>query len=134
MKWTRLLASSVILMVTANVEAQEGNKPSATKLAQCEIGQVIFDCQMQADIVGAQVRTTLMFADNKEGWIVYRSWDDSTSYAVQKSTNKKFKIETYWRDEDTFEILPFGEATEYSKECFKVIGSKQDFCWSEVLL
>lgn len=120
---------TVVLATTAHSTAM-ATQLTKTKSAQCMIGQTFFDCTKKTEIMGVNAVIEINFANN-ESWVVNRTWNDESSRAMLKSSKKQFKVETYWRDEDFFDIVPFGDATEYDWECFKVKGSTQDFCWKE---
>jgi hypothetical protein len=127
-----LTALLTVALTTVAVQANAVTTIGAAqvKSAQCMIGQTFFDCTKATSILGTEAVTEIKFGDNQT-WVVNRSWNDVNSRASFKSANKHFKVETYWRDEDLFHVVPFSDATEYDWECFKVKGSSQDFCWKE---
>lgn len=129
---TTLLTSLAIATTSVNASSLS-NESVRVKSSQCMIGTMYFDCSLRSEIVGMEAHMQIKFADNKAGWDVIRTWDDANSRATQIGSNKKFKVETYWRDEDELTIKDFEKVTTYDWECFKVVGGKQDFCWRENL-
>lgn len=118
-----ILASTTVVASNTSFDSNENN-------AQCMIGDLFFDCTLKMDIVGLDAHSVVNFAGNN-GWKVHRTWNDDNSRAMQIGSNKTFRVETYYRDGDELHIKPFGEVNQYDYECFKVIGSQQDFCWKK---